>query len=457
MGNTLSNKQSDEVDVEGADEETLTAVTDLEEAANEECSGVDRFARLNLLLNDITCRDLLIVDEAHAASNKNNLHVCLSYLRGLLDKRPPERRPRLLLMTATPYGTGVHNLNALLRLLGVDKMLEAGREAEIATVDAFVNVTLPWIMQTFGRITTDELTGRTVYALAFPGSDGSMKTAFFPELMCRNADYTDCMLPVYAALEKAVSPGYTAYRQARLRLEALLLDGSGADSESVQRAEKERDTAQLEFQQLQDEERGHSLLSLFQYMRMAQSSVPAIDGALQKRAGVGGVRLYLMSFASLRGVVFHQTIADVKALGAVFDSPRKLWYTSTTNPNCEILVNQYGSDDARATFAAAGAAAAFTSASSLLLAHGLEDAKLQLLVKLIAKTAGQTTQRISIVVFCCYINTAVFLCSELRAEFPGAFALRLRARSRQLTPASLHARCRPLVGVIRNRPVWAQT
>jgi hypothetical protein len=248
---------------------------------DDERTGADRFDRLNELVEGMDHRDLLIVDEAHAASNRNNLNSCLSHLRGLLDARPPERRPRLLLMTATPYGTGVHNLNALLRLLRVDKTLHAGREAEIASVDAVVNATLPWIMQRFGRIMTDAHTGRTGHALDFPRADGSMTTAFFPEMRCRIVTYDDGMRSLYPALEINISPGYTAFTQARRRCRALC-EGGDADPERLQRALEGFEAARDKWRTL-TQDLSHSMLQLFTYIRMAGSSWAAIDHAMQKR------------------------------------------------------------------------------------------------------------------------------------------------------------------------------
>jgi ERCC4-related helicase len=90
--------------------------------------------------------------------------------------------------------------------------------------------------------------------------------------------------------------------------------------------------------------------------------------------------------------------------------------------------------------------AAFSNASTtagaaalkkaILQLKNAQDNKLLLLTKLIREKMAATTQqeRSNVIVFCCFIETAEYLCDELRVAFPGAFSALLACRhARTLT------------------------
>lgn len=391
-------------------------------------------------------RDLLIVDEAHKAANSNLLHVGLAYYLGVgaPDGKRLEQRPRVLLLTATPYSTGVENLNGLLRLLGEPKELQAGEEQEVAALDCIVNVTLPWVMQTYGTVETDPVTGVEAHALAFPGDNGSLSTAYFPRLLCRNISYVDTLDPVYSAVEQQIYPGYIEVKKARLLVESL--KASRAPRDEIRDAECVLRAREGEMEKLW-REAGHEsatrkpVLLLLLWLRMVQSSLPAIHAGLLKRKDEEPDRVVSDSVPSKRVNldVSYKNKEVAKALGARWDAAMKTWYApkrrsvkksqliellrlSKPNAECTALL---ASLDTPATLidAAADDCAVASSALSTVLEHmGLEDNKLLLMQKEVQRVQLQEdgAVRWNVLVFCTFIATATYLKDKLADAFPGA-------------------------------------
>lgn len=91
-------------------------------------------------------KTLVIIDEAHKFRTESSLgHIMLD---SILSGNFNGKKPAVLLLTATPIGTGFENLQRLYELTNLG---EAPKSAEeLRDTPGFVNVTLPFIMKRFG-------------------------------------------------------------------------------------------------------------------------------------------------------------------------------------------------------------------------------------------------------------------------------------------------------------------
>lgn len=95
----------------------------------------------------ITDRDLLIVDECHHFRNDESQGY--KNLRELLNVGD-KSQPHVLLLTATPISKNVENLRTLVRLV-TDTNVDFTTLDEAKRCDSLVNVTLGWILKSFGE------------------------------------------------------------------------------------------------------------------------------------------------------------------------------------------------------------------------------------------------------------------------------------------------------------------
>ncbi len=99
---------------------------------------------LDMYVDDNT---LIVVDEAHRfRTEKSKGHLVLDYiLKGNFN----DKKPGILLLTATPIGTGFENLNSLYGFLSLeDNPEEIG---DLKECPGLINVTLPFIIERFGE------------------------------------------------------------------------------------------------------------------------------------------------------------------------------------------------------------------------------------------------------------------------------------------------------------------
>ena len=90
---------------------------------------------------------LIVVDETHkfrTQGTKGN-----AVLNSILNGEFNGTKPGILLLTATPIGTGFENLKSLYELLNLGDSPE--KPADLENYPAFVNITLPFIMERFGK------------------------------------------------------------------------------------------------------------------------------------------------------------------------------------------------------------------------------------------------------------------------------------------------------------------
>lgn len=132
----------------------------------------------------ITERDLLIVDECHHFRNDHSQGY--KNLRQVL-KAGAETQPHVLLLTATPISKNIENLRTLVRLVS-ETSADFTTIEEVGYCDSLVNVTLGWILSSFGE------------ALGPKGEIGlrlGSESRFFPRVSLKVHRYSAGMGDVY--------------------------------------------------------------------------------------------------------------------------------------------------------------------------------------------------------------------------------------------------------------------
>ena len=99
------------------------------------------------LHNYIDEKTLIIIDEAHKFRTENSQGH--SIIKHILSGDFNGNKPGVLLLTATPIGTGFENLQNLYDLLNLGEGPKSAEE--LTEFPAFINVTLPFIMNRFGK------------------------------------------------------------------------------------------------------------------------------------------------------------------------------------------------------------------------------------------------------------------------------------------------------------------
>ena len=94
---------------------------------------------------------LIIIDEVHKFRTIGTSgHTVLN---NILSGQYNGSKPGVLLLTATPIGTGFENLKSLYDLMNLEE--SPNSLGDLAELPAFVNVTLPFIMERFGELDKD--------------------------------------------------------------------------------------------------------------------------------------------------------------------------------------------------------------------------------------------------------------------------------------------------------------
>jgi superfamily II DNA or RNA helicase len=125
----------------------ITTHQRLQKEYEEFCTS-DEGKKLHMLLDEKT---LIVIDEIHKFRTDGTLGNTV--LENILNGTFNGKKPGVLMLTATPIGTGFENLQVLYDLMGLDSIPE--KKEELVDLPGFVNVTLPFIMDRFSEMGKD--------------------------------------------------------------------------------------------------------------------------------------------------------------------------------------------------------------------------------------------------------------------------------------------------------------
>jgi len=169
---------------------------------------------LEMYIDDNT---LIVVDEAHKFRNENSKgHIVLDHiLKGEFNGT----KPGILLLTATPIGTGFENLKSLYGLLSLEENPE--EVGDLRECPGLINVTLPFIIERFG---VKDPKGNTFLKFGNVNRYYATRHQMIAPIDDKNEDIYDLIREIDFTEYKDVEPGETRLNEFGFELDPLTKD-----------------------------------------------------------------------------------------------------------------------------------------------------------------------------------------------------------------------------------------